>query len=76
MVIQAMAIVGIHRNLKHMHKTYYDEDYKMTNREKVLNPKADKASYCENCDRDVVLEGQRCSVCHMIAGWPRKRFKI
>ncbi len=48
----------------------------MTNREKVKNPKGDKSSWCEHCDRNVVLEGERCSVCHYIAGWPRKRFKV
>ena len=71
-----MVTVGIHPNLKSMHKTYYDEDYGMSNRERVLNPKSDKHSWCINCDRNLVSEGRKCRVCHCRAGYPRRRFKI
>ena len=59
-----------------MHKSYYDDNYSKTNREKTLDPKGDKRSWCEHCDRDLVSEGAKCRVCGYTAGWPRKRFKI
>jgi hypothetical protein len=56
-----------------MHKSYYDTDYKMSNREKVLNPKRGN-TYCGGCDRALVPAGAKCHIC----GWHegRKRYKV
>lgn len=71
-----MKSLGSIPSMSTMHKTYYDTDYKMNNREKVLHPKGDKHSWCEHCDRDLVSEGAKCKTCGYTAGYPRKRFKV
>ena len=57
-----------------MNKSYYDADYPQTNRDKAMRPIRDKC-WCEHCDRNIVAVGARCSICHYINGWPRKRLK-
>lgn len=56
-----------------MHQSYYDIDYKMTNRERKLNPKGDKSSWCI-CDIWKVSDGEKCSNCHRRHS--KYRFKI
>ena len=56
-----------------MHKSYYDKEYPMSNREKALNPKTGNV-YCHGCDRALVPDGSKCHVCGRQNG--KKRFKI
>lgn len=55
-----------------MHKSYYDEKYSMSNREKRLTPKGDKSSWCL-CDLWKVNDGEKCPNCHRRHG--KLRFK-
>jgi hypothetical protein len=54
-----------------MHKSYYDEDYRMSNREKVLNPKRG-FGYCM-CDRIQIGDWSKCPICGGRNG--RRRYK-
>lgn len=43
----------------------YGEDYKYkpSNRQKVSEPRAHKAFWCESCDADKVHQGEVCGTC-------------
>ena len=55
-----------------MNQSYYDSDYKETNRDKVKRPLRVR-TWCENCDRELVAEHSKCPICHMRQKYPRKR---
>ena len=40
-----------------------NEDYEKSNREKRLAPKHDGRSWCDNCDRNLVANWEKCSEC-------------
>lgn len=56
-----------------MHKSYYDDEYEMSNREKTKNPRGDKSSWCV-CDVWKTNDGEKCPNCFRRNG--KKRFKI
>lgn len=45
-----------------------NEDYRKTNREKVLSPKSKAMHWCEHCDRNYMPSGDKCGVCRKISG--------
>lgn len=47
-----------------MNKNYYDDDYPPTNRDRKLSPKRGN-TYCGGCDRELVPDGSKCTIC----GW-------
>lgn len=46
-------------------ENYYYEEYVLSNREKALKPRLG-GFYCGGCDRNIILNGEKCQVCGYI----------
>jgi hypothetical protein len=57
----------------YMNQSYFDTDYKQTNRDKTMYPKR-VSGWCDGCDKTFISDGQKCPLCGHKQG-NRRRLK-